>query len=169
MTDRITADVVETGRGYVPWPCYRRNKPPGPAKGRTRWLIAPYGLAEVRVHGEFRRITGRGVDAKKTTRMTPCRHERLEAIAASLGLDARELDYFAPLLGFIGNELAELGGRARKRHGAQVSKPSLNVGVGKARVDLSVEPMHDLGRRVLGRPYAIHHNCLVALHEIANG
>src|SRR5215510_9432302 len=98
-----------------------------------------------------------------------CRHERVEAIAVSLGLDACELDYLAPLLGFISNELGELGGRARKRHSAQVSKPSLKIGVGEARIDLSVKPMHDLRRRVLGRPDAIHHNRLVALHEIANG
>src|SRR5262249_35937779 len=104
-----------------------------------------------------------------STASTPCRHERVEAIAVSLGLDTCELDYLAPLLGFISNELGELGGRARKRHSPQVSKPSLKIGVGKARIDLSVKPMHDLRRRVLGRPDAIHHNRLVALHEIANG
>ena len=33
-----------------------------------------------------------------------------DTISGSVRFDARELDYLGPLLGFMGNELAELGG-----------------------------------------------------------
>ena len=39
------------------------------------------------------------------------------------GLMAGELDHLAPLLGFVGDELAEVGGRARKRRAAEVGEP----------------------------------------------
>ena len=40
----------------------------------------------------------------------------------SVELDARELHHLAPLLGFVGDELAEVGGRAHKHHTAQVGE-----------------------------------------------
>src|SRR5215475_3073649 len=42
----------------------------------------------------------------------------MERARGSFRLDASELDYLAPLLGFLGNEGAELGGRSRKRRSA---------------------------------------------------
>ncbi len=36
-------------------------------------------------------------------------------VMESLRLDASELHHLGPFLGFVGNELAELGGRASKR------------------------------------------------------
>jgi hypothetical protein len=41
--------------------------------------------------------------------------EYVAGIAASLRLDARELDHRGPFLGFVGNEFPEIGGRAYKR------------------------------------------------------
>jgi hypothetical protein len=38
--------------------------------------------------------------------------------AASVGLDVGRADHLAPLLGFLGDQLAEVGGRARKRRAA---------------------------------------------------
>src|SRR5262249_23675998 len=46
----------------------------------------------------------------------------------SLGLCAGELDYFAPLLGIVSDELAEVRDRAGKYHAPKVGKPRLNLG-----------------------------------------
>src|ERR1700726_2984858 len=69
----------------------------------------------------------------------------------SLRLDVRELDHLGPFLGFVGNELAEIGWRAGKCHGAEIGKPLLQRGIGKAGIDLLVKPVDDVGWRVLGR------------------
>jgi hypothetical protein len=45
-------------------------------------------------------------------------------IARIIGLDARELDHLGPLLDFVGDELAEFGGR----HSALACRPSRATG-----------------------------------------
>src|SRR5262249_59758946 len=55
------------------------------------------------------------------------------------------------LRGFFGHELAEVGGRTGKHCSTKVGKPRLQLGIGKARVDLLVELVDDLGGRFLGR------------------
>jgi S-(hydroxymethyl)glutathione dehydrogenase / alcohol dehydrogenase len=40
-------------------------------------------------------------------------------VAVSLRLDAGELDHLGPLLGFVGDELAEVGRRSRQRRAAE--------------------------------------------------
>ena len=50
---------------------------------------------------------------------------------ASLRLEARELDHLAPLLGFVGDELAEVGGRAGKYRTAQSASRALILGSAK--------------------------------------
>jgi hypothetical protein len=57
-------------------------------------------------------------------------------IAVSVGLDISGPDHLAPLLGLIGNDLAEVGGRTRNHCAAQVSKARLDLRIGEARVDL---------------------------------
>jgi hypothetical protein len=64
--------------------------------------------------------------------------------AASLRLDARGLDHLGPLLGFVGDELAEIGGRARQRRTTHIGKPRLHFGIGEGSVDLLVELLDDL-------------------------
>src|SRR5215831_8173197 len=64
--------------------------------------------------------------------LTPCRHQRLGGIAGSLRLDAGEFDHLGPFLGFVGDELAEVGRRERNRRAAQVVKPRPDLGIGKA-------------------------------------
>src|ERR1700683_4281354 len=64
----------------------------------------------------------------------------------SLRLDVRRLDHFGPFLGFIGNELAEIGRRAGKWHGAQSGKARRQRGMGEAGIDLLVELVDDVGR-----------------------
>src|SRR3979411_2338371 len=71
-------------------------------------------------------------------------------IRRSLRLRPGKLDHLAPLLGFRGDELAAVGWRARKRGGAEVGELRLQLGIGKAGVDLLVEPVDDLDGRVAG-------------------
>src|ERR1700677_1999204 len=67
----------------------------------------------------------------------------------SLRLDARKLDHLAPLLGFLGDELSDVGRRSPKHGAAQVGKPWLYNRTGKCRVDFFVEPVDDVGGCVL--------------------
>src|SRR6516165_5883331 len=45
-------------------------------------------------------------------------------------------DHLCPLLGFVSDEFAEVGGRHRHWHAAQLGEPRLEFGICKARVDL---------------------------------
>jgi hypothetical protein len=65
-------------------------------------------------------------------------------------LDVGRPDHLAPLLGILGDELAEVGGRARKHGSAQVSKPRLHRGISEPRIDFPVERIDDFRRSVLG-------------------
>jgi hypothetical protein len=70
-------------------------------------------------------------------------------VEPSGALDARELHHLRPLLGFCGDELTEVVGRTRKRFATQIGKPRLDLGIGEADIDFSVELVDDLGGRVL--------------------
>src|SRR5215470_13121383 len=87
----------------------------------------------------------------------------------SLELCAGELDYFAPLLGIVSDELAEVRDRAGKYHAPKVGKPRLQLGISEPRIDLAIELINDLGRRVFGRTEANPLARLETRHEIANG
>src|SRR5947207_11974522 len=80
-------------------------------------------------------------------------------------LDGRELHHLGPLLGFVGDELAEVAGRAWKYRTAEVGETRRQLGIGKAGIDFFVEPVDDFGRRVLGDADAEPAACLVAGHE----
>src|SRR5262249_20816181 len=56
----------------------------------------------------------------------------------SLRLDAREPHHLGPLLGFRGDEVAKVGGRARNHCTAEIGNPRLDFGISKAGVDLLV-------------------------------
>ena len=43
-----------------------------------------------------------------------------------------DFDHLAPLLGFVGDQLPEVGGRARKHRRAKVGEPRLDLGIGEA-------------------------------------
>ena len=73
----------------------------------------------------------------------------IDSGSASLRLDVECPDDVAPFLRFVGDELAKVGGRQRECVAAQVGKPRLELGIGKASVDLLVELLDDLGRRGL--------------------
>src|SRR5262245_8313172 len=59
--------------------------------------------------------------------------------ARSLRLDAGELHHLGPLLGFRRHEVAEVGGRPEKWHGAEVGETFLEGRIGESRLDLAVE------------------------------
>src|SRR6516162_1960338 len=69
---------------------------------------------------------------------------------ASLRLDVEGPDEFAPLLRFVGDELAKVSGRAWKHAASQIGKPRFELGIGEGRVDLFVELFDDVGGRVPG-------------------
>ena len=58
----------------------------------------------------------------------------------------------APLPGFVGDELAEVGRRERKPYVAKVGKPRLDLGIGEAGIDLLVELVDDFSGVSLGAP-----------------
>src|SRR5207302_10683871 len=87
--------------------------------------------------------------------------------ASQSALYARGLDHLAPLLGFVGDELPEVGGRAGQRCATQLGKPRLDLGVGEARVDLPVELIDNLEGRVPGCDNAEPNARLVTGHKIA--
>src|SRR5215510_10858346 len=67
----------------------------------------------------------------------------------SFRLDVGRPDHLAPLLSIVGDKLTEVAGRARKDAAAEVGKPRLDIGIGKASIDLLVEFLDDRGRRAL--------------------
>src|SRR5262245_50666670 len=93
----------------------------------------------------------------------------IDSGSASVRLDVEGPDDLAPLFGLVGDELAEVGGREREHVATQVGKPRFHIGVGQSHVDLLVELVDDLSRRVLGRTEAKHRARFVARHEIAHG
>ena len=59
--------------------------------------------------------------------------------AASVRLNVCRPDYLGPLLGFVGDQFAEVGGQAGNHRATKIGKPRLHVGIGEGRVDLRVE------------------------------
>jgi hypothetical protein len=69
--------------------------------------------------------------------------------SASLRLDVGCQDHLAPFHGLVGDKLGEIGGRARQHGRAEIGEPRLEVGIGKARIDLRVQPFDDLCGRYI--------------------
>ena len=69
-----------------------------------------------------------------------------------LRLRAGCLDHLAPLLGLVGNHLAEVGRRACHHVRAEFDDALRDLGIGKAGIDLAVELVDDLSRRVARYP-----------------
>src|SRR5262249_52004957 len=87
----------------------------------------------------------------------------------SVRLDVEGPDDLGPFLGFVGDELAKVGGRAHKRCAAQVSKLRFRLGVDEYRIDLPVELVDDLGGRALWRAHPVPRADLVAWNKLAYG
>src|SRR5262245_16941167 len=86
-----------------------------------------------------------------------------------LRLDAGRLNHLAPPLRIVGDELAELSGRACEWLQAQIGEAGLERGIDKGSVHFLVELVDDLCRRVLRRADALPAASLVAGKEIAHG
>src|ERR1700686_5536162 len=91
------------------------------------------------------------------------------SIASSVRLGARELDHFDPLLGFVGDELAEIGRRACEGYPTKIGEARLHLRIGEGRIDLLVDPVDDLVGGFLGRADALPATRLVTRHEITYG
>src|SRR5215510_2111647 len=87
---------------------------------------------------------------------------------ASLRLDARELDDLGPLFGFVGDELAKIGGRTRKHRTSQIGEARLHGRIGESGIDLLVELVDDLCRRGLWYDDPIPASRLVARQIFAH-
>src|SRR6185503_13302114 len=85
-----------------------------------------------------------------------------ERCSPSGGLDLGRADDLAPLFGFLGDQLAEVGGRPAERGGAQVREARLQLRIGEARIHQLVELLDDVGGRVLRRAQAVPAAGLVA-------
>ena len=81
---------------------------------------------------------------QQCARRRHCRYSRngrygtLDRVTASVRLDVEGPDDVAPLLGFLGDQLAELGRRSRQRRAAEVGEPRLHPRIGKVGIDLLV-------------------------------
>src|SRR5215471_11618019 len=95
--------------------------------------------------------------------------ERGSETAGSICLDARELHHLAPLFGFLGNEPPKVGGWASEQAAAHLGQLRLDLGIGKAGVDFSAEPVDNVDGRVPGCADAEPDARLVARHELAHG
>jgi hypothetical protein len=69
-----------------------------------------------------------------------------------LGLDARGADDLRPFLGVIRDEFAEFRGRAWKHFRAQILKLGFELGIGKPRIDLAIELVDNVCRRIFWTP-----------------
>src|ERR1041385_8260529 len=83
-------------------------------------------------------------------------------------LDPREFHDFGPLLGFSGDKISEIGRRARKDEATEFGDLGFYFRVGEALVDLLIELVDDIGRRVLGSPEPEPGTGLIARHELAH-
>src|SRR5262249_16394454 len=90
----------------------------------------------------------------------------IDSGSASLRLDAAEFDHLGPLLGFVGDQLCEVSGRARKRRAAELSETDLHLRIVESRVDLLVELVDDLGRGGLRCADAEPETRFVARHKL---
>src|SRR4051812_2863628 len=80
----------------------------------------------------------------------------------SFALDICGPDHVPPLLSFFGDELGEVRRRDHQRGATQVGEPRLDLRIGKRGIDLAVELVDDLSRRVLGRADTLPTACLIA-------
>src|SRR5262245_35668720 len=76
-------------------------------------------------------------------------------VPGSLQFDPRKLDHLGPFLSIRGYEFSELAGRHRHLYHSHVCKPRLCLCISSKRsIDLVVEFVDDLNRRVLWRTNA---------------
>ena len=67
-------------------------------------------------------------------------------------LDSRSADDLRPFFGVIRDEFAEFRGRAWKHFRAQILKLGFELGIGKPRIDLAIELVDNVCRRIFWTP-----------------
>src|SRR5262249_828821 len=99
------------------------------------------------------------------------RHSPIETLwnVGLFRLDVGRPDHLAPFCGFVGEVLAKVRWRTTERDTAQMGQSPPDLGVGNGYIDLPIEPVNNLGRRVLGRADAIKGASLKARYEFAHG
>src|SRR5262245_27907111 len=86
----------------------------------------------------------------------------------SLRLDVGRADHLGPLLGFVGNELAEVGRRACERVATRLSHPCFDLRIGERGVGLLVELVDDFSGRARRRAEPEPDARFIARHELAH-
>src|SRR5262249_12711650 len=87
----------------------------------------------------------------------------------SICLDAGELHHLAPLLRFFGDEPSKADSRHRHRYTTPIGHPCLQLRIGEPRIDLLVERLDDLSRRVFRHADAEPETRFVARHKLSHG
>src|SRR5260370_26079285 len=99
---------------------------------------------------------------RKTGSSTRGRKRSIRKGLPLLRLDTRELHHLSPFLGFLGDELGEVGRRACKYFTAEFRHSCRRHRLGERPVDLPIEPLDDLARGAL-----VHANAEEAGHRVA--
>src|SRR6266480_4424012 len=91
--------------------------------------------------------------ARAFRRLCPpyCCDRSIRAERALLELDLRRSDHLLPLFSLLDHKPVEIGRRARKNRGRQLGDPRSDLGIREPRIDLLVELIDDLDRRISGR------------------
>src|SRR5262245_23889346 len=87
----------------------------------------------------------------------------------SLRFDVGIPDHLGPLLGFVGDELAEIGRRTLKDRYAQGGKSRLDLGISEGGIDFLVELVDDFGWRGPRCADAVPGSGFIARHEFTHG
>src|SRR5262249_18458592 len=103
----------------------------------------------------------------KAVRRTGFMEYRLDVAPHSYRWDVRGSDDVAPLLGFVGDELAELGWCERGRRAAELGDPRVQFGIGETRINLLVDFVDDVGRRAVWGAYPIPRTHLITWDKLA--
>src|SRR5262249_33943783 len=82
-------------------------------------------------------------------------------------LDVGRHNHLAPFLGFVGDELAEISGRASKHRAAQIGKPCFEFWICNADIDFLVQSFDELCGRALRSTNAVPCTCLVVRQRVA--
>jgi hypothetical protein len=83
-------------------------------------------------------------------------------------LYVRGSHHFSPLLSIAYEQSFKFGGRALERDATELTKPRVEGGIGKARINLFVEQFHDLGWRLSARRNAEPNAGLITRDEFAD-
>src|SRR5262245_61962940 len=110
---------------------------------------------------------GGASDIRRTKRYG--KSSRSSAETSSLRLDVGGPDHLAPFFSFLLKPPPVIRGRAASDGTAQVGKPHLQFGVRQRGVNLLVEFVDDLGRRVFGCADTYPCSRIVARHKLAQG